>query len=74
LKFNIPELKAVVNEIQHCGFIGGIENRPAKLNLYCSFEFICGKLIGKVDKNIAIDSFGVAKDMVCPNCIIHELI
>jgi hypothetical protein len=73
LKFHIPELKAVINEIQKGGAIGCIKYRSAELNLNRSFEFICRQLIGEVNQDITVYPFSVIKDMVRPDCIIHKL-
>jgi hypothetical protein len=74
LKFHISEPEAVIDKIQNCGVIGGIKNRPSQLDLYCSVEFISRDLVIDVDENIAVDSFRIAENMVCPDCIVHEFI
>jgi len=74
LKLHISELQVIVDEIQHRGIVSGIKDRAAQLNSDRTPEFIGRQLIRQVNKNIAVNPFGVAEYMIGPHGTIHEFI
>jgi hypothetical protein len=74
LKLHIPELKTVVYKIQHSGFIGCVEHRPAELNLDGAPELVGRQLIIKIYQQVALNPLRKTEDIVSPYHTVHELI